>query len=163
MKMTPSPQALAERFNYDPLTGIITNKKSIKRARAGEEAGKVTPRGYRVIGVDGGQYLAHRIAWTLHYGERIPSSVLIDHRDGNVMNNAIANLRKATHAQNTVNSKATGRNRKGVTLLPNGRWMAQGGPAGSRRFIGRFDTEAEAHAAYAKVMRGLYGDFSRAA
>ena len=46
--------------------------------------------------------LVHRVVFCMHNGY-LPN--LIDHVDGNPLNNRIENLREATHCQNSMNSK----------------------------------------------------------
>lgn len=55
-------------FRYDKLSGYFFWKEDGPRKRAGRRAG--TPNralGYWVIGVDGGRYYAHDLAWLYVY------------------------------------------------------------------------------------------------
>jgi len=49
---------------------------------------------------------------------------------------------------------------KGVSLH-RGKWYATIGLKGRKHFLGYFETPAEAHAAYAKAARKLFGKFAR--
>lgn len=162
----PSIAELRQHFTYDPETGEIRTREregddpyilAFNRRYAGKAVGSVMNGGYRWIRVPGhGNHLGHRLAWALHHGEW-PGE--LDHRDGNKLNNRIANLRPATRTQNNVNRP--GRSRaglKGVTKR-NGRWAAYIIVAGRSFYLGRFETPEAAHEAYAKAAREAHGEF----
>lgn len=58
-----------EYLEYHPDTGNIFWKKSTSNVAAGSLAGGINPKGYRCLTLRGKNYLAHRVAWFLHYGE----------------------------------------------------------------------------------------------
>lgn len=57
-------------------------------------AGSVHGERYYTISFQGKNYMCHRIVWEIKKG-RIPSDLIIDHKDGNKLNNKIRNLRLA--------------------------------------------------------------------
>lgn len=80
---------LREVLSYDQRTGVFTWNESRGKARAGSEAGKLRDSG-RVIGIDGENHSAARLAWFWVHGEW--PSRLLRFKDGNRDNNAIDNL-----------------------------------------------------------------------
>jgi hypothetical protein len=64
-------ERLRELLNYDPDTGVFTWRvRPVHSHRVGDIAGSVrTTRGYRLIGVAGRVYKAHRLAWLYMMGE----------------------------------------------------------------------------------------------
>lgn len=91
-----------------------------------------------------------------------PSGVLVDHRDGNGLNNTRPNIRLATHAQNAMNQKPiNGRPLKGIDLLPYGAWRARIHQGVKQITIGIFPTAEEAARAYDEAAVRLFGEFAR--
>jgi hypothetical protein len=82
-----------------------------KRIKVGQEAGCHKEKGYFHAGIDGTNYLIHRLVFCWHNGF-MPE--FIDHIDGNPSNNKIENLRIATRSQNNCNSKIQKNNKSGV-------------------------------------------------
>jgi hypothetical protein len=110
-----------------------------------------------------GKFGAHRIIWKMHYGTEPPP--IIDHIDGNGLNNKIDNLREANICQNGWNSKRSSRNRsgfKGVSFnTEKNKWRAAIHVNGKTRLIGYFSTPEAAGEAYKKEAAILHGEFIR--
>jgi hypothetical protein len=90
---------------------------------------------------------------------------VVDHRDGNTLDNRRSNLRVATVGQNgknrELNSNSTS-GLKGVSWTPKlGRWKAQIQSNGKGIFLGYFWDKLDAHAAYCEAATRLHGDFAR--
>ena len=85
-----------------------TNRNT--RFKTGQRAGCLLKTGYRIVEIDSKAVLEHRIIYLMHYGY-LPK--VIDHIDGNTLNNKIENLREATIAQNCWNTKRSTRNTSG--------------------------------------------------
>jgi len=109
-------------FSYNPDTGVITNRVSRGKARAGEEAGTVRPDGYRQVKVGKKIMLSHRLAWLLTNGAVSES---LDHVDGVRDNNVLSNLREADYVVNGRNMKSRSGRAAGVTRHRGKTWMAR--------------------------------------
>jgi len=91
-----------------------------------------------------------------------PLGLVVDHEDGDSLNNQKDNLRNCNQAQNIANRKAfenTLSTFKGVSKSGN-KWSARIGSNGDRIFIGLFNTEIEAALAYDKKACELHGQFA---
>lgn len=93
-----------------------------------------------------------------------PSSLCVDHINGNTLDNRRYNLRIATAAQNTQNQRISRNNssgRKGVSWhKAAGKWFAQIKANGQHFYLGLFDTIEEAHGAYCAAADSLHGEFA---
>lgn len=91
-----------------------------------------------------------------------PTGVLVDHINGDGLDNRRANLRLVNNSQNQMNRKnvTSSSGYKGVTFLPkSGKWQAQIKKDGKNIYLGVFKTPEQAHAAYTKKARELFGEF----
>jgi len=156
-------ERLIELVLYDPIEGRFVWRFSIKgHVKQGQLAGSWDTHGYWVIGLDGQNYLAHRLAWLWVYG-RWPTGEL-DHINSRRDDNRINNLRQATRSQQRHNApinKNTKNGFKGVTMLPSGHWMAQIQRNKQQHYLGTFATAKEAHEAYCKAAEKYFGEFAR--
>lgn len=154
-------ERLRESLDYNPETGEFHWKVAVaRRTRVGSLAGHVNKfSGYLQIRVGYSLYYAHRLAWLLTYGEW-PEGV-IDHADGNCLNNRVDNLRDVSQMVNTQNHQEANSNNK-VGLLgvsfnkASGRFVARIWCDGKNKHLGYFTTPEEAHAAYLVAKRELH-------
>jgi len=106
---------ITKEFLHDTLDyfeGNLIWKKSIGRlAKKGRIAGTINQNGYLSICLLGKIYKLHRIIFFYHHGY-FPK--VVDHIDGNKVNNKIENLREASISQNAWNSKIRITNKSGV-------------------------------------------------
>ncbi len=93
-------------------------------------------------------------------------AVIVDHIDCNRLNNTRANLRLCTPQQSVANiAKYRGQSRfKGVHWHKGaGKWMSQIKVAGRHVYLGLFENEEIAAAAYERAAKSVHGEFARAA
>lgn len=147
---------LRELLSYDPQTGELRRRVPAGGQKVGDLAGSITRRGYRLVNIDGHRVMAHRLAWLYMTGEH-PSGV-IDHKDGDSLNNRFDNLRDVTQAVNLQNQrKPRSPNRSGVLGVwfdkRRGTWQSDIGFDGKRIRLGAFKTIEDAQAAYIAAKR----------
>jgi hypothetical protein len=93
-----------------------------------------------------------------------PADVLVDHEDGDGLNNRRGNMRIATPSQNNMNMSVSSRNLlgiKGVSQQRGGKFSARIERGTQRVYLGSFRTPEEASAAYFGAARILFGDFAK--
>ena len=94
-----------------------------------------------------------------------PSNKVIDHIDGDPLNNTQSNLRICTQAENSKNQKIKTRNTtgyKGVYLDKRfGKFVARVKHNYKTHYAGQFDSAIEAALAYNHLATKLHGDFAR--
>lgn len=84
---------------------------------------------------------------------------IVDHIDGDGLNNRRTNLRIGTQSQNCVNRKITpGIYLRGVQPKKR-KWRACIKHQGKNKSLGYFNTEQEAHAAYVAAAKEIHGDW----
>lgn len=112
---------------------------------------------YCVCMISGQEIRLHRLVM-----DAFPAD-LIDHEDGNGLNNVRSNLRVATNEQNAQNRKTnTGRTAKGVVFhSKSGRWHAHIRHKGVKKHIGSFSTQELAQDAYNAKAKELFGEFAK--
>lgn len=119
----------------------------------------------------GGKYAARKPASVNMYMHKsiagrmgFPPVLLVDHRDGNTMNNQRENLRPSTNQQNLMNRGPQVNNTskfKGVTFdSARGKWKAQLKKDQRMIFQARFDSKIEAAKAYNKAAQEHFGEFA---
>lgn len=146
--MILTAERVRARLDYKPATGVLRWRVNSK------VAGCVSDDGYRLVGLDGRLYKAHRLAW-LHYHGDWPAGEL-DHVNGDRDDNRIANLRECSRTQNNRNRHRGKHGRLlGAHLYARtGRWTSRiTDRDGKSRHLGYFDTEQAAHLAYMQARR----------
>jgi hypothetical protein len=156
---------LRELLDYNPETGVFAWKvrKSIRRS-VGATAGTVqvsNAGSYKrvSIAIDYARYKAHRLAWLYVYGEW-PAGV-IDHINGDSMDNRIANLRDTNQFANLQNLKRVRSDSRtgvqGVGYDARRRKYTASIRAFNKRYrLGSFETAEAAQEAYIAAKRRLH-------
>lgn len=159
IKKVVTYEELSSIFTYNNKTGnlIWVNSRG-PQARKGTAAGTVDVAGYLSIQLFNKGYKAHRLVWMINYGE-FPDGI-VDHIDGNRLNNKIENLRIVTASENSKNTRVSRANTsgvKGVNLNKrSGGWVAQIGKEGKHMHLGTFSTKEKATEAYENACRELF-------
>jgi hypothetical protein len=124
-KVTPKVlEYIHSRFEYNPelgrLISKITTRNNNCRHKAGELVkGAVSTYGYRIVYFGDYRMREHRLIFLMCHGF-LPK--MLDHIDGNKLNNKIENLRVCSSSQNGFNSKVPKNNTtgfKGIVYLKN--------------------------------------------
>lgn len=161
----PSQEYLKECFLYDKETGLLTwatrprhhfpvesDHRRWNARFSGKQAFSYKMRStksdclfYFQGAISGINYLAHRIVWKLVTGE---DPEIIDHKDGNGLNNSWDNLVNSTQSNNQKNHKMASNNtsgRKGVYWSKAAKKWASGIKAnGKKHYLGIFTSFDEA-------------------
>ena len=130
-------------ISYDKKTGVLANTKT------GTVYGKNKWSRYVKVCVNGKTVLAHRAAWLLHYG--VWPDGLIDHINGDRLDNRIANLRVVNYVGNARNSRLPYSNKSGrigvCWVDRDNVWKASATLLGTGVHLGNYKTFEEACAA----------------
>lgn len=144
--------ALVDEADYDLVTGVgswgVNTSSSDHVAYA--------QRGFR--GEDGLQH-------TVQMHRFLTGWEMVDHRNGNGLDNRRSNLRPATVSQNAMNRRKRVDNTsgyKGVSFRKETKvWRAYVSVLGKRVWLGQYPTATEAAAAYDVAAKLHYGEFAR--
>jgi len=152
------PVEEVKRFlDYDPETGVITQKVSTQGCKAGAVRGTINSEGYVRLSIKGKIFSAHRLAWVLYYGKW--PDLNVDHIDGDRTNNAIRNLRVVTQSQNLQSRKGPAKGKKGGLPIgvffygKKGKYTAQIKYDGVVHLLGVFTSVEDAEEAYLAAKR----------
>jgi hypothetical protein len=152
---------------------MIIDIKGYKVQIDEEDADRVTARSWWVSSapeVDG-----HVLCFSARIGKKIikmhrfimgnPENYIVDHINGDRLNNKKANLRVCSLTENNRNVGRSRRNTsgyKGVSFdKRRGKWRAYIHYAGHQKHLGMFETPQEADKAYRRAMVLFFGDYCR--
>lgn len=123
----------------------------------------INAKGYAQAKVWGNRYLAHRVAWVLHYGR--PPEFWIDHINGNRCDNRICNLRDVNPTQNGYNRSKNRNNTSGVKGVSydkrHSKWKVRITMDGKCVNLGQFDLFDDAVSCYYQNYKLFHGEYGR--
>lgn len=149
--------------------GAFTTQISDEDADLERETWFVNSRGY-VVNNGSGSYAfqrLHRVVMSRALGRPLGRWELVDHIDGDKLNNQRANLRLATCAENEYNKDLPAHNTTGykgvyrnsaAARLP---WQAAITINRKKVYLGSYADKREAAAAYERAAREIAGEFYR--
>jgi hypothetical protein len=105
----------------------------------------------------------HRIIAERILGSPIPRNMVVDHINGDTLDNRRSNLRIVTQSQNLANmckQKNKTSQYKGVSWNKVSRkWAAHIQISGKSKYLGLFNTEEAAHERYCEIGKEIYGEY----
>ena len=155
-------EELKQVLDYNPATGVMTWKIDVANGkfRAGSLAGSVNKIDGRLrINFKGKIHLAHRLAWLLTHA-KWPDGV-IDHINGDPLNNCIKNLRDVSNTINQQNQREARSDNKtgmlGVSFCKRyDKFLAQIQLNGKKKHLGYFTKQEDARVAYLTAKREIH-------
>lgn len=146
-------------LDFDAETGELiwvhdwgSGKSHCRAGRVKRKKGRAT----RIVGLDFKHYAEHRLIWFWVTGSWPP---MIDHMDGNPVNNKLSNLRPATPKLNAENRrKARPDSTTGIMGVRRrgNRYEARIGVDGERIELGSYETSDEASEVFVAAKRRLH-------
>ena len=173
----PSPEVLRQLLDYDPETGVLTwRERPVEFFRdtegrtaehacanwnsrySGKPAFTSLTAGYPSGSIFKHSLYGHRVIWALMTGEW---PEVIDHADGDKINNRWSNLRNGTQSDNMKNLPMRASNKSGHCGVfwdeRRNAWIAYIGSNG-RRYLGQFERYADAVSARVAAEKDLNFD-----
>lgn len=123
--------------------------------------GTINAHGYRVTKINYKGYRVHRLIYLYHHGY-LPD--IVDHIDGNKLNNNIENLREVTQTQNQHNRKINKSNTSGIKGVywhkTKKKWLAGCSHNGKWKNFGPFATKEEAEKTIREFREKIHGIYA---
>lgn len=157
-KDLPDQSVLLENFFYKD-GSLFWKKNASTRRKIGSKVGWVEKNGYLRCGIDGKMYRVHRLIYKMHYGH---CPEFLDHINGDRADNRLENLRPATNQQNSANKPQSKINKVGLkgVCVERGKYKAAIKFNNRSMHLGYFDCPFEAHEAYNKKAKELFGEYA---
>jgi len=153
---------LQELFDYRDGALYWKKTRAFGKVKKGRKAGTIRKSdGCEGINIFYKTYLTHRLIFMYHCGYM---ETMIDHIDGNRMNNRIENLRPATKSQNGFNSKKRIDNTSGIKGVswykPYNKWVAYCYVMGKKYNLGYYQDKDEAAKVVKEFREKHHGEFA---
>lgn len=149
-------------FYLDYVDGNFYWKNTTSRRVKKGDLAQVSGKRYLHLSINNKRYMKHKLIFFIHHGY---APKIIDHIDGNPLNNKIENLREADKYQNTWNSKVrkdSSIGLKGVTFHPQtNKYRSRIRCKYKTYSLGLFKTKEEAYQAYCQASLRLHQEFGR--
>jgi HNH endonuclease len=107
-------------FDYKDGNLFWKENRARGKVKAGDKAGCFTSHGYKRLMIGYKEYATHRVVFLYHHGY-LPK--MVDHIDGNPLNNNIENLRESDSQSNQYNRRKSANNTSGCKNVS---WNAKG-------------------------------------
>ena len=138
-------------------------ESGLRHIRLNKSAGGKTNRGYWQLWHKGKLYRAHRVVWFLVTGED-PGDKVVDHVNGDGLDNRFENLRLCEQKENVRNSRKSCISRqkyKGVSKHGKRGYQARINVDGKQVALGTFRTQEEAAEAYNQAAIKHHGEYAK--
>lgn len=156
-----SQELLHELFEYRDGYLYWKNSKG-SRVRPDRRAGTVNDTGYLRVDLFGKHFRVHRLIYLMFHG-RLPK--ILDHINGNKLDNRIENLRPATAAQNKFNSVKPKTNKSGIKNVfwnkQLKKWTVSMSVKNKAKYFGSYETIEEAAQVAQQKRNELHKEFAR--
>ena len=163
MNKHPSREELINLFEYKD-GQFLWRKSPRKNVKEGNVAGNIC-KGRCRIKIKNKNFGRNRLVWIYFNGD-IPENLVIDHDDGNTLNDRIENLKMITQQENMIKQKTPKTNKsgyRGVYLDDKAKvkkWIASIRVNGKTKTLGSFLHKEEAALAYNNAASLYFGDFA---
>lgn len=162
--MTLTIDYLKTILDYNSHTGDFTWKQQLSATGpAGSKAGCIkSTDGYVQIQINKRKYRAHRLAW-FYVNGKWPKKY-IDHINHDRGDNRIDNLRECNDSTNQANRRISSNNTSGYKGVYWNKfkesWEARIKKDGKSYNLGYYDDKDDAHKAYCKAAKNLFGSYA---
>jgi hypothetical protein len=152
--------ALHKKYRYEG--GVLYHKHDSTRVKLGDKVGTLHHSGYLQTTLNGKIVFNHRIIYAMHYGS---CPKMLDHIDGNRLNNRIENLRPATYSQNLCNKGMQSNNTSGYRGVSEcsktGKWRVEVWLNKKYRYFGLYRDIELADLVACMAREKLHGQYAR--